>query len=248
MNNDPDVTVYSFDVFDTTLARIVADPKDIFLLMQAQLPRSDIGLSNKLIKNFYAARLGAEFEARVLKKGGEIKLEEIYVRIKKRHALDEKRIARLMRLEEQIEQRSVYPLRRTTLKIDGLRRQGARIIFTTDMYLPEETIRKMLMDADVCKEGDGLYVSNTVGLTKGSGDLFKYILEEERCKPRQMSHCGDDLHSDIYIPAKLGIRIYQMTDRDLKKILRYHILYLIKGYGKNIMRAVICDMRDRMLL
>lgn len=248
MSKTPDITLYSFDVFDTSLARIVARPKDIFFLVQSEILRSDLRLPGKFVKNFPIFRLGAEFEARVLKRLNEITIEDIYSQMKKAHNIDNDQLVSLIRIEKDVERRSAYPIEWTRSQIDTLRKQNSRIIFTSDIYLPVETIKNMLIDTGLYKEGDGLYISSDIGLTKRSGALFKYILEKENCEECQVIHCGDDLHSDVYVPARMGMRIYQITEDEVKKLLRYHPMYLLTNYGKKIASAAFSALRTRMSL
>ncbi|NQS88899.1 hypothetical protein HQ584_03815, partial [Patescibacteria group bacterium] len=191
--------IYSFDVFDTVLTRIVAKPKDIFLLMQSELKGRDIQLPDKVIENFAPIRVNSERTARRSARREDIKIEDIYAQLGRKYGLNGKQIAELIKLELETEYRSVCPICWTISEINSLRAQGKRIIFISDMYLPEQHIREMLVKVGVYQEGDKLYVSGESGLKKRTGSLFKYILEQEHCNPHQMSHCGNNLHSDIFI-------------------------------------------------
>ncbi|MGB2879976.1 MAG: hypothetical protein WBD24_07325, partial [Candidatus Omnitrophota bacterium] len=46
--------------------------------------------------------------------------------------------------------------------------------------------------------------------------------------PYQMCHCGNNLYSDVYVPAKMGICIYRTSDDELRKLLRQSSLYVTK--------------------
>ena len=73
------------------------------------------------------------------------------------------------------------------------------------MYLPDETIRSMLETTGFANTGDHLYVSGQIGLCKGSGRLFEYVMREEGVKPGDILHHGDNAHSDQRMPAAMGI-------------------------------------------
>jgi predicted HAD superfamily hydrolase len=54
-------------------------------------------------------------------------------------------------------------------------------------------------------DGDQLYVSCETGKTKFSGTLFTHVAKENGYKFNQWVHYGDNRHSDIRVPQKLGI-------------------------------------------
>jgi len=236
MENNSDIKIYSFDVFDTVLTRIVADPKDIFLLMQSEIKGLNLQLPDKLIENFAPIRVNSERAARRAAEREDIKIEDIYVQMGRKYSLDERQIAELIKLELETEYRAVEPICWTILEINKLRRQGARIVFVSDMYLPESHVKDMLIKVDAYQEGDKLYVSGELGLAKRSGNSFKYILNQEHCEPQQMSHCGNHLHSDIFVPAKMDIHIYKTSDEELKKLLKYHKIDRLKNF---VRKAII---------
>lgn len=236
MVNNSDITVFSFDVFDTVLTRIVADPKDIFLLMQSKLKGLDINLPDKLIENFAQIRVNSERAARRATEREDIKIEDIYTQISKKYGLSDKQTAGLIQKELEIECRSVCPICWTISEINSLRKQGARIVFVSDMYLPEQRIRDMLIRVGAYQEGDKLYASGEIGLAKSSGNLFRHILKKENCDPHRMAHCGNNIHGDIFIPARMGIHIYKTSEEELQKLLRYHKIDRLKNF---VRKAII---------
>ena len=47
--------------------------------------------------------------------------------------------------------------------------------------------------------------SSAAGVTKWTGELFKTILNSEDIAAGELHHYGDDLHSDVVMPRRLGI-------------------------------------------
>lgn len=219
------IKVYSFDVFDTTLTRIVAKPGDIFAIVRSKLQKLRLGLPEELIKDFTIIRKQAAIRARLLRRVEDITIGDIYACIGKRHALSEKILSGLITIETDAELESVYPVQWTVSEIKKLRESRARIIFASDSYLPDEVIKNMLFKVGAYKTGDSIYVSGAIGSTKIWGSLYRHILEHEHCSAGELSHYGDNPYSDIFVPAKLGIKIYSMSDDDMRKFFKQHLLY-----------------------
>ena len=212
--------IYSFDVYDTAVTRVLGDPDDVFLLMREELLRLAIALPEELAQNFPAVRKTAEKEARKSKEKEDIVLGVIYDKMAELYGLSREQVSVLNRAEVDIERRVVYPIDWTKKQLERLRGEGAKLVFVSDMYLPFSLIKDILVDAHLFREGDGLYVSSETGLTKRSGNLFRHIMQKEGCSPGQMTHCGDNLYSDICVPSKLGINIYGTSGKELERLLR----------------------------
>ncbi len=193
-----DASVVSLDVFDTAVKRDVALPEDVFILMDHTLRREGI-----LIENFPQLRMEAERAAREEHPHKEVTLEEIYRRI----PLEEPSRAALMQLECETEAAvSTYniPIKRV---YDACVEQGKKILFISDMYLPQETIREILR-----KNGyttGNLYVSSTAGVTKRDGSLFSWVREAEKAADTDnWVHIGDGILPDYFSPRRLGIKAF----------------------------------------
>ena len=228
MSHKTNVSLYSFDVFDTVLTRAVADPKDVFLLMQRKLENSSLSLPGKMIKDFKSIRVKCESGARRLSDKEDIKIDDIYRYMGDIYELSQGQILFLQDLELKTEHDLTCPVSWTISEINKLRKAGTRVIFISDMYLPESNVKEMLARAGAYRDGDKMYISGKIGLTKASGNLFRYVLEREKCEPYQMCHCGNNLYSDVYVSSKMGICIYKTSGEDLRKILRHSRLYAVK--------------------
>jgi len=222
-------TVYSFDVFDTSLVRNIARPEDIFVeLARRLLPAT---ATPEEIAELAKGRIEAEAQARRLSRREDILLGDIYACFKE---LSFWRISpeTMMQAEIELEQNSVSPVALIRQKIEALRRCGERIIFISDMYLPPAIIKQMLLAHQLALPGDAVYVSGEIGLTKQSGNLFRYVLQQEGIKPAQLWHCGDNPHSDVLMSRRLGIKTTFFRQTQLN---RYERLAMQPG--------VYCDSR-----
>ncbi len=113
--------------------------------------------------------------------------------------------AALAGCELEAEDESLVPISRILNEVETARRQGGRIIFTSDMYLPSEFIERQLRKHGFAREGDAIYVSSGVGRTKSSGNLFRHVLEREKVSAPELLHTGDNHQSDVAVPRSLGI-------------------------------------------
>jgi predicted HAD superfamily hydrolase len=198
-------THYSFDVFDTVLTRNVLYPKDVFHLIQNRIPGRFHEKGSRLGKGFWGRRVWAEFIARRHKIHEDISLADIYRSLAHIYSVDNRLRDRLVELELEVESDVLVPLDGAAALLASCRTHGTGVIFVSDMYLPAAFIRGLLEREGFFLPGDRLYVSGEVGLTKASGNLFRYLLEDLCIAPRQLVHCGDNLGSDFLIPRSLGI-------------------------------------------
>ena len=235
MVRDDDIKAYSFDIFDTTLTRCLAVPKDVFFLIQRALEgRHSQDFPQVMVKNFYSLRIQAEIKARFKKcwsQWPEVTVSDIYEEFSRPWSLSSQQKDKLMELELSMEEKMVCPIAWTIDEIESLRKAGKRVIFASDMYLPFEFVAGLLLKAKAYHpESDRIYLSSHTGLQKSSGDLFRYILREEKCRPEQLCHFGDDWYSDIAVPARLGITLYELTPHQIRRVLRYYPFRKINRY------------------
>ena len=155
----------AFDVFDTLIKRDVAVPTGLFCLMG---------------DDFYAARIRAEREARAAQ-SREVTLAEIYAR---------PCLARYDAAAECAAELAACAANRPVLDaVQTLKKQGKKLYYISDMYLPQTQIDAMLRRCGYpCF--DGGFVSCTYGVQKRSGRLFKQFLHETELDARQASLPG----------------------------------------------------------
>jgi len=207
--------IYSFDVFDTCLCRVSSLPASVFYIMAKTIMK---GRSiEQEVYEFVNERMRAEQEARTHSVPGQkedVTLEEIYFAFRMDIPGYSKNA--LMQLELQTEASVLRPVHAVAVQIESARKQGKRVIFVSDIYLPASFLRERLQHFGFFREGDGLYVSSAIGLMKSTGRLFDYVREKEQVLFGDIHHFGDHVHSDVRIPATKGIKA-SMVDSGLNK-------------------------------
>ncbi|AKB45103.1 HAD family hydrolase [Methanosarcina vacuolata] len=213
------VSIYSFDVFDTVLTRVTAEPTGIFGLIQQKMVEGtyELELPHNIIQNYAEIRINAEAEARKITHLEEVTIYLIYDIVRKEYNLTEKAIKELIEIEIKEEIDSIYGVPKIINRIKNLRDSGSRIIFISDTYLPTSSVLDMLLKVGAYENVDHFYNSSEVGLTKTSGNLFKYVLEQERCEYTELLHIGDNLNSDIKSGSKIGINVEYFPDTKLNR-------------------------------
>ena len=179
----------SFDVFDTLLIRKVAEPHDVFKIMEYKLED----------KGFAQRRINAEAEARKKTCREEVTLLEIYAE----GQID----PNLMSIEMDIEKEVLCLNPNIKPLFDYCKEKKRRIFIISDMYLPTEFI-KGILNREGYTGWEQLYVSSKYGLTKGSGSLFEKFLKENNLNGCDVFHIGDSPWSDAKKPLEKGIKSY----------------------------------------
>ena len=176
-------SVISFDIFDTLIHRTVSRPEDIFTLAA-----ETIYPSYEEADAFRERRIAAEHEARMEK--GEVTLQDIY------HHLDARKfpVRQLMQAEIMCELENCFPDRAMTRLYDYARQSGKTVLIISDMYLSPDVIRNMLNKCDA-------------GVSKRSGQLFRYVLDKRHLNRKDFVHFGDSLKSDILGGIRAGIHV-----------------------------------------
>lgn len=227
--NKKNAKIFSFDVFDTTLIRRTAEPKGIFLLMQKKLSELRV-LPQFIVDDFSSYRINAEILTRQENQLEEVTLLQIYTTFAEKFSLPIEVRDLLINFEQEEELKNVLPVPKILQVIRMLRDSKKRIIFTSDTYLPKDLIESMLKKVGAFKTGDKLYVSSEYFKTKASGNLFKIILNKERCSTKDLVHVGDNPVSDVKSGKKIGVHTIQFKDTNLT---RYECAILEGGKQNN---------------
>lgn len=196
--------VFSFDIFDTCLVRIWANPIDLFWELGSRLKQEQF--TDCSPENWVKLRVNAEKSARALTSHGEITLEEIYQQIENSLGWTKEQSNKILKKEVDLEFESLYALPCVKKIIDEIRVQGGRVVYISDMYLSEEIILQLLIQNNLWRPNDRLYVSSQWKMNKANGTLFYFCLKQEEIEPQLLSHIGDNLSSDVLVPQKIGIR------------------------------------------
>lgn len=184
------VEIVSFDIFDTLLIRPYENPTDLFEHLEK--------ISGK--ENFSKKRILAERKARTKLEAGDedIEFEDIYANILPEYkSLQEEEIRREFEtLKPNPIVKKLYELATSS---------GKTVIATSDMYLSEDFLKKVL-DANGYKDIKHIYVSSKYKKCKGSKNLYKVIVEDLNVSPDKILHIGDNLISDYYRAKECGLQ------------------------------------------
>lgn len=202
--------VYTFDIFDTLITRTTAESTGIFVIMQNLLLESDCykEIPLNLRKHFMDFRVNAEMEARIwARQDGreDVTLDKIYRALAYMNHMSEEWVDRLMKLELATELENCVPIYDNIKRLKELR-QEHDIYLLSDMYLPTEHIRKMLMKADPVFKDIPILVSGDLDRMKGNGRLFSYFLEKYKIDRDEWGHIGDNPVADGSMPERMGAR------------------------------------------
>jgi len=198
------VKIHSFDVFDTVITRTVGFPRSLYRALGQRLQESSILEMSP--ESFYYARISAE--ERAYQNDAPLRqptLKAIYSELQYDLNLSNETAEKIMQAEMALEKETIRVIPEMENRVLEARKKKRRIIFISDMYLPETFLKETLMERGIFFEGDGLYVSSSYRAAKRTGQLFKEILRVENILPAEMIHCGNDPVADVKSPRKLGI-------------------------------------------
>lgn len=193
----------SFDVFDTLLTRVWAEPQDLFIRLGHDL--QVLGITTLAPGDFAAERCAAEKRARKQDRSHEVTLDPIYRELGQRLGWTEDQTALAQAAEIDLEAQSIRPVPFMLREVSRARERGSRIVFLSDMYLPSAVIRTWLERAGFFAPGDAVFVSGEMGGGKGTGALFEIARARTGARFRNWTHTGDNRFSDFECPRRLGI-------------------------------------------
>lgn len=200
----------SFDVFDTCLIRRCGLPHKIWDIMADKLFDAD-DIRGRL--SFVGNRQVVEKYANIDHEYPD--LNDIYDRLNVSQWGFEKQA--VMQLEMEIEEQELFPNFEMLHIVNEYRKKGFQIAFISDMYLPTDFIKKILIKYGFCREDESVYVSAACKAGKFNGKLYDYALKKSSTTARSWIHYGDNLVSDVYIPRAKRITSYHVRQCSLSK-------------------------------
>lgn len=212
---NPEIKCVSFDIFDTLIKRPFFMPTDLFILLNKYFRKYTDGKSGM---DFSKIRVYCEQLAREkieTEKCQDVTLDQIYDVLEKEYEIDKNVLEKLKNKEIEYEIRFCYR-RNIGYELYTLAlAMGKKVIFTSDMYLSKDVIEKIL-NKNGYTEKEKLYLSSEVKLTKAKGDLFDYVIKDQKIKNSELMHIGDNYHSDVEIPREKNINtVYLPKATDL---------------------------------
>lgn len=199
-----DIKCVSFDVFDTLIQRPFLNPSDLFALLNKYFIEYTNGKSGM---DFSKIRVFCEQLTRdrlINDKKQDVSLDDIYKTLEEEYEIDKDVLTKMK--QKEIE----YEIRFSTRRNTGYElytlalNQGKHVVFTSDMYLPMDIIKKILEKNGYVDE-EKIYLSSDAGLTKGTGDLYRYVINDLGINPEEMVHIGDNYKSDYLKAKEIGI-------------------------------------------
>ncbi|MGO4997465.1 HAD hydrolase-like protein [Oribacterium sp. Sow4_G1_1] len=187
--------IISFDIFDTLILRNVERPKDLFYLVEKQVP-------DKRVVGFHDKRISAEKIARRKLGTKEININDIY------NYLDIDDIVlkeKLKSKEIELELSSCSANPKIKEFFERAICNGNEVIIISDMYLPKEVIEAMLKRCGISGYKK-LYVSNSYNANKMTGKLFEIAISELGISKKNIVHIGDSIKADFLGANKAGIK------------------------------------------
>lgn len=194
----PHVKAVSFDVFDTTLQRVVF-PKEVFAILETEA----IARFGNHLSSLADRRIQAEKQARVRKRKhashGEIGLEEIYDELARKCPEWKAYTSNLMDMEYEVEQRCCrpHPLGRQLWEMAAS--AEIKVCFISDMYLGQIRIEELLKASGYTNAT--VICSSDHGRNKSSGTLYTVASNQLDLKSEEILYVGDNHHSD-YVQAR----------------------------------------------
>lgn len=202
-----DYDVLSIDVFDTALTRRIEAPVDVFALTEARL----VGRCGSSFDGFALVREAAELQARQRIVGREeITFDEIYDEISLLRPVWADDIGLLKAEEIEAELAVLRPVAAIMDLVQRAEQQGLKIVFVSDMYLPQSTIRHFLTHCGYGLSFE-LLVSSETRRTKATGSQWKELRSLVGDAARIL-HVGDDEWSDVGSPGKHGVTGWRFID------------------------------------
>lgn len=192
--------VVSFDIFDTLVKRYILKPTDSFKIIaeryNKQYPAKCID-----VEGFVRNRINKESKCRNQKTNGEITLNEIYTSLESEYGENSSAIKRT---ELEVEESICYANPVIDQVYQWCKANRKKIYIISDMYLPKETVLKILHDCGFSKY-EKVYLSSEFNATKKSGELFRIISKREGIVYNNWVHIGDNAIGDYISPRKVGI-------------------------------------------
>ncbi|MBQ3171312.1 MAG: CDP-glycerol glycerophosphotransferase family protein [Mailhella sp.] len=203
-------TLYSFDIFDTLIARKVLQPRGVFYAVQDKICRSHEGFPEEFRMEYVAVRMQAEANVRerLYKSVGhfEISFDDIFARLAEIYPLPRESLELLKQWEIEAELENVIPVDDKVAFAEQLIRDGEQVVLISDMYLPKEVIQSMLRKISPMLAEIPLFLSSDRKVQKTTQllylDVYRYFTPY---RFKEWHHYGDNKLADGDKAKAMGI-------------------------------------------
>ena len=172
-------SVVSFDIFDTLIMRRCLYPRDIFRIIGEEFAKERI-----------------KAEAELYAEGKHPNIFDIYSRMGNRWSP-----------QNEIDLEIDYLIARRAMveMLNYAKAVGKKVFLTSDMYLPSETICRILKRLDINFDVENIIVSCNHGLSKPQG-LFNVL--KQKSDSSSILHIGDDYETDVLSAERYGLEAF----------------------------------------
>ncbi len=247
-------TLYSFDIFDTLFTRKVLKPSGIFQYVEYKIKEMSSEFPMLFSQSYTEIRRQAESNAREYYRKTtnernteciEISFDMIFERMAEVYNLSTEQTELLKKWETEAELDNVIPITENISRLKELKDAGENVILISDMYLPKEMIQKMLYKADPVLAEIPLYLSSEYGVQKSGLNLFKEVYRsfEPTYGFGKWIHSGDNLHSDVKMPGRLGILTRKVEPLEFSQY-EEDLAESINSYDGTMCAAMIARFRN----
>lgn len=204
--SSPEVSVISFDIFDTLLLRPMEYAEDMYRLLDKSFEEV-----NAAFISVQKLRMEAEafLRRKIINKEiveEDIHLEDIYEVLIREFGMEESVATMLMDRELMLELELALSRKSGHFLYEKALETGKRVIFVSDMYLNREQIHRMLhKNGYECAEE--IFVSSDFGKRKITGNLYDEVIQKMNVSPEEIFHIGDNKEADCRIPSEKGIQV-----------------------------------------
>lgn len=207
-----DCKTVGFDMFDTLIERPFWEPTDLFFLLNKEYNKL---IGKNTVIDFSLIRKSGENACRayyhsIRPANEDVTIDEIYDFISQKYGISEKIAIHLKEYEISLEEKYCKYRRIGKELFEWALYCGKDIYVISDMYLKQDILEKILR-----KNGyqgyKKLYLSNEIGVSKYSGNLYAYFLKEEEIKaPNTVCFIGDNYAVDYLNSKKYGMIAYHV--------------------------------------
>ena len=200
----PEVKYFGFDIFDTLVVRPFFKPTDLFYCLNNrfnELIADDSRIDIALIRR--EGEMACRRYYKIVRPFREdVSLQEIYDFISKKYGIDKSMTDAVMQYEIELELRFIQPRNVGRELFELAQYMNKTVFIESDMYLPKEHIEKMLEKCGY--ENYRLYLSNSLGISKCSGNMYKHILKDLNIDlaSEEVGFIGDNLEADVKASQK----------------------------------------------
>lgn len=210
--------VASFDVFETVLVRRLGEPSSLFLLLGRRLAAR--GLISATPEIFARQRIQAGLRAKRRSGRCDPTLTTIYDELGEQRGWSGALSSQLVEAELALESDLLVAWPPGAAAVATARRNGSRVVFVSDTYLPGTFVTEQLRRNGVYEPGDVVVVSCEAGGTKAERTLFPALRELLGEPSGTFTHVGNSAVADVAAVREAGFEAELLASGNLNRYER----------------------------